>query len=368
VAARGYFISTSWNGSAVAQAFLSLARALTARGHRVVILADREPPTGEGPRSSPAVHVWPDRRPVRPRDAAFLARLIRRERPDALIANFGAANVMTLVGLALRVPVRLCWYHSVFAATAGDARIGRWRVEAHRLRKSLVYRAATHVVANSRAGALDVQRHYAVPAAKVAVVYNSLADPRPAVAPARDAKKLVCVGRFSPSKGQHTLIRALALLADRGAHLALVGDGECRAELTALAAQLGVAHRCAFLGQLAGPEVAAQLASAAIAVVPSLAESFGLVNVEAMAVATPLVVSATGGIVEVVRDGQEGLHVPPGDAPALARALDRLLADPALRDALGQRGRARFVSTFEQGRAAEATADWLAALVDGAAR
>src|SRR6185437_6915733 len=79
-----------------------------------------------------------------------------------------------------------------------------------------------------------------------------------------------------------------------------------------------------------------------IGVVPSLVpEGFGLVAVECLAAGTPCVVSALGGLLDVVADGVEGLHVPPGDAEALSCALRRLLDDERLRSRLGAAGPAK---------------------------
>jgi len=95
-------------------------------------------------------------------------------------------------------------------------------------------------------------------------------------------------------------------------------------------------------GPVPHDEVAASFAAAAVAVVPSRwAEPFGLVAVEAMAAATPVVVSDVGGLADIVVPGVTGLRVPPGDPVALAGALDRLLADPGLRRRMGDAGRAR---------------------------
>ena len=79
---------------------------------------------------------------------------------------------------------------------------------------------------------------------------------------------------------------------------------------------------------------------------PSLYEPLGIVNLEAMACATPVAGSAVGGIPEVVSDGETGLLVPPDDPAALAVALNALVSDPALAAAMGRAGRKRAVAEF----------------------
>ncbi|MDQ4130802.1 MAG: glycosyltransferase family 4 protein, partial [Actinomycetota bacterium] len=99
-------------------------------------------------------------------------------------------------------------------------------------------------------------------------------------------------------------------------------------------------------GALPHAEVPDRYRSADVFVQPSIAEAFGLPCIEAMAAGLPVVASATGGIVEAVRDGETGLLVERDDPDALASALERLIADPDLRASLGQAGRRRAVERF----------------------
>ncbi len=89
------------------------------------------------------------------------------------------------------------------------------------------------------------------------------------------------------------------------------------------------------------------MAEAALVVVPSRAEALGLVNIESLAVGTPVVASRVGGIGDAVRDGLDGLLVPPDDPAALAEAIGRLLADPATRQRMGHAARQGFLERFE---------------------
>ena len=88
-------------------------------------------------------------------------------------------------------------------------------------------------------------------------------------------------------------------------------------------------------------ELLGLIRSAAVVACPSRREGFGVVCAEAMANGRPVVAAAVGGLLDLVVDGETGLLVPPGDVPALRSALERLLADPALRERLGAAGRER---------------------------
>jgi glycosyltransferase involved in cell wall biosynthesis len=172
-------------------------------------------------------------------------------------------------------------------------------------------------------------------------------------------------GRAMPYKGIEVLIEAARLLEDAGlrdVHVAWAGDGPAFARLAAKAHDVGL-QRFHFLGRR--DDVPALLASATVAVVPSLwAEAFGLTVVEAMAAGAPVVASATGGIPELIRPEETGLLVPPGDPVALAAAIRRLLDDAALRARLSARGREEAQSRFSLERAAEEISGVLLRLTD----
>lgn len=156
-----------------------------------------------------------------------------------------------------------------------------------------------------------------------------------------DAPVIGFAGRLTPVKGPHILLRAAAsLVAGHSAvTVVLAGEGPLRGELEGQVHELGLAERVRFLG--AAPDIRPLLAAADAWAIPSLAEGGGIVALEAMAAGVPLVASAVGGITESVVDGDSGLLAPPGDPAALADALQRVLADPALASRLSAGGRAR---------------------------
>jgi glycosyltransferase involved in cell wall biosynthesis len=182
---------------------------------------------------------------------------------------------------------------------------------------------------------------------RIAVIPHAVALP-----PERgdDQGYLLFAGRLVPEKGLRALLRALREL--RGARLVIAGDGPLRAELERAAAASD--GRLAVLGRVAPAELARLLAGARALVLPSeWPENAPLAALEALAQGVPVVAAAIGGIPELVRDGENGRLVPPGDAGALAAALAALLGDRAGAAALGRAGRARV-------RAEHAPERWLA--------
>jgi glycosyltransferase involved in cell wall biosynthesis len=169
-----------------------------------------------------------------------------------------------------------------------------------------------------------------------------------------DATVLLTLSRLHEKKGLDVLLRALAGLPACVAWIA--GDGPLEADLKALSARLGIADRVHFLGWR--NDRGALLRAADICVLPSRWEPFGTVMLEAWAAGAPLVAAASQGPSALIEDGGNGLLVPVDDAAALAAAIRRLLADPALRAHLIDRGRA----DYQQGFTREAVTERMLAL------
>jgi glycosyltransferase involved in cell wall biosynthesis len=158
-----------------------------------------------------------------------------------------------------------------------------------------------------------------------------------------------------PRKGIRFLIEAAAQLAPRFPDLKVViaGDGFERPELLRLAETLGISDRVTFLGWVPNTDLPPYYRAAAVSVIPSLEEGFGIPAAEAMGCQTPVVASDAGGLPEVVEHGVTGLIVPRGDSAALATAIGGLLADPAKRNQMGRAGRERALRLFDWDRTAE---------------
>jgi len=173
------------------------------------------------------------------------------------------------------------------------------------------------------------------------------------------------VGRMVPYKGVDVLLRALEQVA--GARAILVGEGPLKATWQQLAADLGIASRVEFAGEVGQTELTALYNACDILVLPSVtrAEAFGMVQIEAMACRKPVVsTSLPSGVPWVNRDGETGIVVPPGDVGALRDALRTLAADPALRAQMGERGRARVLTDFTIERMVGQTAALYTSLVE----
>ena len=171
-----------------------------------------------------------------------------------------------------------------------------------------------------------------------------------------DAPVVVFAGRLERLKGADTVIRAMALLAADRAQpeppiLLVIGDdshngasesrlsGGERARLEALAGSLRIGGQVRFLGSVDQPALAAYLSLAAVCVVPSYSESFGLVALEAAACGTPVVAARVGGLPTIVKDGLTGFTLISHDPAQYAERIGRLLADEELRRCFSRRSR-----------------------------
>jgi rhamnosyl/mannosyltransferase len=170
---------------------------------------------------------------------------------------------------------------------------------------------------------------------------------RAALAAAPPARPVVfTVGRHVYYKGFEVLIRALRTV---DAELWIGGRGPMTERYRAAAREAGVADRVRFLGFVPDEELVAYYDACDVFCMPSTerAEQFGLVQLEAMHCGKPVVATRLGtGVEYVTRDGVNGLLVAPRDEAALAAALNRLLADPALRRQYGEEGRQRVATEF----------------------
>ncbi len=167
----------------------------------------------------------------------------------------------------------------------------------------------------------------------------------------RTGQIILTVGRWDPVeryKGADTLIDALpgVLKTAPETSLVLVGDGEDRPRLEQLARDLGVSEHAHFLDGLTPAQLFACYANCDVFALPSRGEGFGLVFLEAMANAKPVIGGAHGGIPDIVEDGVTGLLVPHGDVERLAHALESLLTNPSRAGEMGARGRDRVAEGF----------------------
>jgi glycosyltransferase involved in cell wall biosynthesis len=374
-----------------------LGRELAALGHTVEVFSGQPyPELDPGPvlREVPSLDLYRDEDPFRtpgwheyrdwvdvletvtmwsgafPEPLTFSLRALRRlgdRRRDFDVVHDNQGLGYGLLGIPrLGLPLVTSIHHPIsvdrrieLAETQGLARLSkrRWysfvRMQARVARR--VARAGP-VITVSEASRRDIYRDFRLPAGSVEIVPlgvdTRVFHPRGRRVPGR----IVAVASAdSPVKGVSVLLRAVAKLAtDRDVHLTVVGKAADGGPTARLVAELSLGDRVTFTAGISDTDLAELLASAEIAVVPSLYEGFSLPAVEHMASGTPLVASRAGAIPEVTGEAAE--LVTPGDPEELAATLRRLHDSPSGRDRLSGLAWRRVQERFAWPAVAQATA------------
>lgn len=267
-----------------------------------------------------------------------LRRMVIELEADVVVSFGDVMNVATLLALdGTGVPA--------VVAERTDPRQHRIAKVWRGLRRVTYPRAAAVVVQTQRVK--DWAGHFVDPE-RVVVIPNPVeSTPEGRATPAASSEasdqwgqEIVAIGRLSREKGFDVLLHAFASCVSKGApcHLTIVGDGPDRPALEALVRELDLSDRVSLPGRT--PDPMAYLARADLFVLPSRYEGFPNALLEAMAAGLAVVATdCPSGPAEIIRDGHDGLLVPPEDVNALARAMERLMADQQLRSQLARRAR-----------------------------
>lgn len=345
-------------------AWRSGVRALRAAGHEArVLTTDHRSPDGTGDDEADVVRelrwywrdhafpprTWRERLGLERHNAAVLDAQLERFRPDVVSWWAMGGMSMALLGRARCVPA-VAFVHDdwlvygprVDAWSAGWRRIGPLGSRMAALAGAPVGPDVDAV--DEWVFVSDFTRRRALEAgwklAHTSVAHSGIAERFLEPAPAREwGWRLLCAGRVDPRKGIDTALEALRDLPQ--ASLAVVGDGDRDelARLRRIADELGISDRATFAGPCDQEELADHYAQADAVLFPvRWEEPWGLIPLEAMGRARPVVATGTGGSAEYLREGENCLLHAPGDAAGLAGAVGRLAAEPSLRERLVRNG------------------------------
>lgn len=272
---------------------------------------------------------------------------------NGLLFRDGQPCELCVAGPAVHAVRHGCYRHSRLGSAAVSAmieyhrRAGTWR---HKVTRFI---ALTEFARDRMVAA-------GLPADRMRIKPNFVADPGPRGETRGDAPPYALfVGRLSEEKGVDVLLKAWRHI---DMPLRIVGDGPQRLQLEANA------PRCVtFLGQVDHEAVRREMATASFLIVPSIwYEGFPMTVVEAMALGTPIVAAAIGGLRELLGDGVEGRHFKAGDANDLRRVVHELLFDPKALAAMGGRARARYLARLSPKRNLEILTEIYDEMVVGA--
>lgn len=331
-----------------------MAGALAVRGHKVSVLTTSEPQEMDHDDSRfpfPVVRI--NRRlPLWRRTFALIRLIIRHGREaDVLYANgmhleTALANkflrkplVMKIVGdEAWERATRKGWTRATFEEFQQKRQ--PWPAEFNKWLRSWATRQADKVIVPSQYLKRCVVGWY-VPEGRIVVIYNAL-EPLNGIqateVPLQSPIKVVTVGRLVPWKHIDQVMEAVARLESVG--LVIIGDGPERRHLEEMARVLGIVDRIYFAGQRSKAETLSFMAACDIFVLNSTYEGFPHVVLEAMSLGLPVVTTAVGGTPEIVRDGETGILIQPGDTEALYETLKKLIRSAGISHGLKERAQA----------------------------
>ena len=319
-----FFIATSYSDASIPNYYRKIGASLAKRGHKVVMLYDGNAIIET---KNPLVeeHVWPSRRPTKLKDMLFLIRLILIYKPDYMLLNFGSVNISTIAGFIFGVKRRVAWYHTTIEQQKIDHPPKYFKI----LRKRLIYKLNTHIIAVSNYAKNDLIKHFKVNPDKCYVKYNLINSLNTSHDHKKEKFSIVCAGRLDRSKGQDVLIKSLIYLKDKYPHLKIyiIGDGKLKNEYISLAKKLNVFHLIEFTGSLPNKDVIEKFSQATLCVVPSLVDNLPTVSLEAQSVGTPVIISESGGMPETIINEVSGLLFEPGNEKDLAQKIDYLMAN-----------------------------------------
>ncbi|MBV8931144.1 MAG: glycosyltransferase [Kutzneria sp.] len=351
-----------------------LSAAMARRGHEVTVYTRREDPDApERVRTDlgftvchvtagPACHIAKDELlPYMSEFAVTLARHWRADPPDVVHAHFWMSGLASLLAAGgLGVPV-VQTFHALGSVKYRYQREQDTSPPERRRLERLIGREVTRIAATCSDEVFELVR-MGVPRSKISVVPCGVDPDRFGAHGARAKRgashRLVSVGRLVPRKGFDTVISVLDQLPATELVIAggppperLATNTEAR-RLRRIAERFGVGHRVCLLGQVSQQDMPTLLRSADVVVCTPWYEPFGIVPLEAMACAVPVVAVATGGLTDTVVDGVTGRLVLPRDRTALVRTLRQVLADPTLRQAYGVAGQDRVRARYSWDRIA----------------
>ena len=279
-----------------------------------------------------------------------LRKLLRTLRPNVIHTHLSALRYVIAGVIGLERPPRIV--HTIHRVAERDSEFGlRW-LQRWCLHRGVTLIAVSEEVANSCARVYH-RKNVAVipngiPVSREVCRPETRANKRRALGLDNDCFVFTCVAGLRAVKNHKALIQAFAGMTNlTGSRLLLAGDGELRNELEDFVRTLRIEEQVHFLGER--EDVTELLAASDAFVLSSISEGNPLSVLEAMSAGLPIVATSVGGLPELVRNGTDGLLVPPGDIEALRDAMTRIALDRDARRAMSDAVRQQAMLRFDSG-------------------
>ncbi len=341
------FIAHNWSDVSVCQQSKGLAIALSERNNVIFLNAKKNAAAPQQINERLQVVNWPGKRPTGFKDFLFAVKLMRRHKPDIIVVNFAAIDIMLFVSWMFSVKARVCYFHTMVEQHISDRGNLSYRQRFNIWRKSLVFKKATHMLPVSTAAARDLLKYYhGVDKNKVYVFPNALYDSMEV----NQSKGQVVgfIGRLDRSKGVDILLEAFVKVAASfpEAKLVIAGKGVMEEELKVIIRSAGIENKVEWRGAISYSNVMKFLCGLSFLVVPSRIDNLPTVVLEAFSTFTPVVGAKTGGIPDMIEDGFNGRLFERESADDLAVKMKSLLEDEGARKSMGENARKTFKEKY----------------------
>ncbi|MDB5247824.1 MAG: hypothetical protein JWQ40_2218 [Segetibacter sp.] len=341
------FIAHNWSDISVCQQSKALAFALSENNNVFFLNAKKNLARPQRINQRLEVLNWPGKRPTGIKDFLFAVKLVRKHKPDIIVVNFAATDILLVVSWMFSVKIRVCYFHTMVEQHIEDKGYLSFRQRFNIWRKSYIYKKATHMLPVSTASKKDFIRYFrGIDTKKVHVFANALADTNQVNK--SDGQLIGFIGRLDRSKGVDILIEAFVKVAVLlpSVRLVIAGKGVLEEELKAMIKLAGIEDKVEWRGGIAYTEVLKFVSCLSFLVVPSRMDNLPTVVLEAFSTCTPVIGAKTGGIPDMIEDGFNGRLFERENVDDLVVKMKSLLDDEVDRKRMGENARKTFKEKY----------------------
>jgi len=321
-------ICTSKFGNPVTDYFKNLGDSFVNNGYKVVYIFDRLYNDYPEEIDSFGYYTWPNIRPTKISDFIFFYKVLKKEKPELCISNFGSTNVVSIVSFLFRVKNRVNYIHTTSIQLSTDSEINFLQNKFLYYRKKCVYSLNTHFFTNSIGNKKDSSKYYNISKNKISVFPLLIKKSKLTYKHLEQRENCITiVGRLHPSKGHRELFYLFNECVKEKPNLKLkiIGDGFLKPDLIALAKNLNITENITFYGKIPNEKISEIFSSSLIGISSSIDEAYGLVNIESLREGTPIICTKTAGSIDIVNEGYNGLFIKLDDKTSLARSVDEII-------------------------------------------
>jgi glycosyltransferase involved in cell wall biosynthesis len=276
------------------------------------------------------IFFWPNNRPTKFSDFWFFYKLVKKEKPELCISNFGSTNVVSIVSYFLGVRNRMNYVHTTSTQLDLDSNKNNIKAFILKKRKQFIYNLNTQLLTNSEGTKKDTVEFYNVEKNKIKVIPLLIKESIVNYKKKSEREYSICiVGRLHSSKGHKELFYLFkkSIIKFPKLKLKIIGDGYLKDDLIELSKKLNISKNIDFLGNVPNSKIGVFFSQSLINISSSIEEAYGLVNIEALREGTPLICTRTAGALDILSDKINGVYFSHDDEDSLSNALEIVLSN-----------------------------------------